>query len=36
MYKKTIEDVLTELNTDRVFGLSEETAQKRQQEYGKK
>ncbi|ABN06897.1 ATPase, P-type (transporting), HAD superfamily, subfamily IC [Methanocorpusculum labreanum Z] len=35
MYKKTIEDVLTELNTDRVFGLSEETAQKRQQEYGK-
>jgi len=35
MYKKTIEDVLKELGTDKVSGLSEETAQKRLHEYGK-
>ncbi len=35
MYKKTIEDVLIELGTDKVSGLSEDTAQKRLHEYGK-
>ncbi len=34
MYTKTIEDVLIEIETDRVHGISEETAQKRLHEYG--